>query len=172
MMRALLKRPRTVPSSPEPDTTPVMNLFMILIPFLIGVAAFSQLAVVDLAVSEPSPNEPEPTPEAPPLVVALDTHELLVGLGNEILGRGLTSTGLPPLASASLDPRPVPDGLVSLLSRLLKTARSRFPHLRRVIVAATPEVRCGDVVTGLDLCRAYGFVDVGLAGAQVWEGSR
>ena len=145
-MRASLtsRRPSAGLDGPELDVTPVMNMFIILIPFLLGMAAFTKLAAHEISLPGNQPVGVAQV-EAPPMVVAADASGLKVVVGDRVL------TTLPRLAGA-LDTA----GLAAAL---------RAAAVDRVVVAAAPDLSAAEVVACLDAARAAGCDDVGLAAA-------
>jgi biopolymer transport protein ExbD len=127
----------------ELDVTPVMNMFIILIPFLISMTAFTHLAVHDFSL--PANEGPGHTTERGdlPLTVAVGLAGLLVAEGDVVLSEL-------PREGASLD--------LEGLSRLLG---ARQPS--RLVLAVDQPIVTGEVVAILDACRAAGWNDVGLA---------
>ena len=149
-MRASLtsRRPSAGLDSPDLDVTPVMNMFIILIPFLVGMAAFTKLAAHEITLPGDQPAGVAAV-AAPPLVVTADAAGLKVVVGDRVLAEL-------PRRGAALDTA----GLVAAL-------RSAGPE--RIVVAAAPALLADEVVACLDAARAAGCDDVGLAAAPAAE---
>jgi biopolymer transport protein ExbD len=137
------RRPSAVAGVADLDVTPVMNMFIILIPFLISMAAFTRLAAQDFSL--PGNEEPEHTTERVdlPLTVAVGVAGLLVVQGDVVVAE------LPRLDSGQDLP-----GLTSVLRRQAPV---------RLVVAIDNPVTTAEIVACLDACRAAGCSDVGLA---------
>ena len=144
-------RPSSVNADASIDATPVMNMFVILIPFLVSMAAFSQLAVQRLALPGNEAAESAQTEDDAPLLVSVTRSEIVAMRGNRIIGTVERQD-----ASAELSTE---------LTPLLEEARQLFPRLDHVTLALADDVVCADVVTCFDVCRETGFVDVGVAEA-------
>ena len=144
-------RPSSVNADASIDATPVMNMFVILIPFLVSMAAFSQLAVQRLALPGNEAAESAQTEDDAPLLVSVTRSEIVAMRGNRIIGTVERQD-----ASAELSTE---------LTPLLEEARQLFPRLDHVTLALADDVVCADVVTCFDVCRETGFIDVGVAEA-------
>ena len=144
-------RPSSVNADASIDATPVMNMFVILIPFLVSMAAFSQLAVQRLALPGNEAAESAQTEDDAPLLVSVTRSEIVAMRGNRIIGTVERQD-----ASAELS---------NELTPLLEEARQLFPRLDHVTLALADDVVCADVVTCFDVCRETGFIDVGVAEA-------
>ena len=144
-------RPSSVNADASIDATPVMNMFVILIPFLVSMAAFSQLAVQRLALPGNEAAESAQTEDDAPLLVSVTRSEIVAMRGNRIIGTVERQD-----ASAELS---------NELTPLLEEARQLFPRLDHVTLALADDVVCADVVICFDVCRETGFVDVGVAEA-------
>ena len=147
---SILSRRPSAPGDPvEIDVTPVMNMFIILIPFLVSMAVFTHLATH--AVSLPADGSPGDAQLADqvPLTVAVATDRILVLQGD------VEITRLEVAAGGAVD--------AAVLRAVLTTERARRPQVGEVVVAVDDGVDCAGVVRCLDQCQAAGFTDVGLA---------
>lgn len=132
------------------DVTPIMNMFIILVPFLIGMAVFTQVAVQSFNLPGDEAAGEAQTRDELPLTVALAVDRLVVAHGDVVLGA---------LARSGADQ----DDEMAGLADILRRARLRLPLVGRVVVAVDDAIPCAVVVTCLDRCRESGFADVGLA---------
>ncbi len=149
LVRTTLRRPTEVAGAVvDLDVTPVMNMFIILIPFLVSMAVFSHLAVHSFSLpADEGPGEAKTADELP-LTVALAADRIVVARGEWTLGeaaRGESSYDWNALVTA------------------LESARVRLPQVDDVVVAVDDAVVCADVVGALDRCREAGYGEVGLA---------
>lgn len=141
---ASLSRVRPAPAGvADLDVTPVLNMFIILIPFLISMTAFTHLATHEFSL--PGNEGPGWTtgPEQLPLTVAVGTAGLLVAEGEVVL--------------VEFSRR---DGRLSL-EELAAVVRERMPA--RVVLAVDEPIATAEVVACLDACREAGCLDLGLA---------
>ncbi len=132
----------------ELDITPIMNVFVILVPFLLLTAVFAQTAMVDL-------NLPGTALDGAP-----DGAEAL-NLQVNILADGLRIDG----NAGSLEPIPRrQDGTLDLaaLAATLEQIRSEHISERSIIVAAASMIRYQAVVSVMDQCKHSGFVDISI----------
>ena len=172
-------RPSSVNADASIDATPVMNMFVILIPFLVSMAAFSQLAVQRLALPGNEAAESAQTEDDAPLLVSVTRSEIVAMRGNRIIGtverqaerqveRQVERRVGSPADRPNETRTTAPDTSAELsneLTPLLEEARQLFPRLDHVTLALADDVVCADVVTCFDVCRETGFVDVGVAEA-------
>ncbi len=134
------------------DVTPVMNMFVILIPFLVSMAVFTHLSVIEFtlppnvsAAMADQPQKPKP--------------RLTVRLGSDYLGIVLGENLLDSLA---VQDHQFPFDTLALR---LKNRRLEMDYHEEVIVAATDKIPFKYVVRVMDLCRLAGFEKVGLSSA-------
>ncbi|MEZ4649351.1 MAG: biopolymer transporter ExbD [Candidatus Eisenbacteria bacterium] len=170
-------RPSQVSADASIDATPVMNMFVILIPFLVSMAAFSQLAVQRLALPGNEAADVAQTEEDAPLLVSVTSAELLAMRGNRVVGRversvptqestTASTQTLKPASSSRQEPTSsLASTLRAELAPLIEECRRSFPGLDHLTLALADDVVCADVVTCFDVCRETGFVDVGVAEA-------
>jgi len=141
-------RPPTVAAGvAEVDVTAVLNMFTILIPFLVSMTAFSHLAVQAFRLPSDEAAGHAQTVEQMPLTVVLGLEEVTVAHTDLVL--------------ATVDRRA--GGAWVALEEAVVRARTARPAIVRVVVAVDDPVPCEDIVDCLDACRHGGFEDVGLA---------
>jgi len=141
------------------DVTPVMNMFIIiLIPFLVSMAVFSHLSVLEFSLPADGGTGRIADPEALPITVAMTSSELAVTRGEFILaslpkleapGSGYDfpalTTALAPLAPTGTD------------------AATTGDSPQNIVIAIDDSVVFADIVDCMDHCRLAGFSEVGLA---------
>lgn len=135
------------------DITPVMNMFIILIPFLVSMAVFTHHAIVDFtlpsnAVSANNDNKGELKLKI--TVVAHEKH-LLITLGEKVLDSISVVNG---------------DYDQIKLLKQLKSHRLKHNVQEDVVVAVKDKVLFKRVVNIMDDCKSAGFVRVGLSTAE------
>ncbi len=148
------RRPSASAKVADLDVTPVMNMFIILIPFLISMSAFTHLAShsFDLPGNEGAGHASERNEL--PMTVVLGQRQALVVQGDVELAHLMLPEMENPFAE-----------LVAFL-------QAEAPE--RVVVAVDGSVLTDQVVACLDACKAAGCEDVGLAdgtGALPWARS-
>ena len=138
----------------EPDdlnVIPVMNLFMVLIPFLLLGAAFYQIGVIPTSTPTHDPTASD-IPETPTTVAAnllIEPDRLVVTFA---------STSLTPEELEEIAGRfPNRDGRhdVDALRRHLRQIKSRYPESTTMTVLPHDRLDCQSLVTILDSAREY-----------------
>ena len=142
------RRPGLNAATAELDVTPVMNMFIILIPLLIGMAAFTKLTVHELNLPGDADLSRTVAQERPPLVVAVGEAGVLIAAGDVVLAEL-------PRKQTALDSEEL--DLAALTAVLTAQAADR------VVLAVDGEIAADEVVACLDAARAAGCTDVGLA---------
>ncbi len=137
------RRPSAIAGVADLDVTPVMNMFIILIPFLISMTAFAHLATHEFSLPGDEGSAHATERHELPLTVAVGVPGLVVVKGDVVLGE------LPRLGD-ELDLA----GLVALLSGQTS---------EKLVVAVDDPIATAEVVACLDACRAAGLNDVALA---------
>ncbi|HEX3019764.1 MAG TPA: biopolymer transporter ExbD [Chitinispirillaceae bacterium] len=146
------RKPSEAAEVPDIDVTPVMNMFVILIPFLVSMAVFTHMSIIEFTLP---PNvsafmASQPQKPHPRLTVRLGSDYLGIVMGEELLD-SLTVQG----QSFPFD---------SLAERL-KVHRIKLDYREEIIVAATDKISFKYVVRVMDICRIAGFEKVGLSSA-------
>jgi len=141
----------------ELDITPVMNLFIIIIPFLITMAVFTHVYVVDFGVPPNVGAGLDQSQGKPKLriTVVLAPEFVAVTHGDKMLDSLQAPGGVPPV-----------DSLKACLAR----RRMQSDIHDEVVVAVRDAVVFDNVVKVMDACRASGFVKLGLSSAAEQAG--
>lgn len=140
--------PSAVAGAADLNVIPVLNMFTILIPFLVSMAAFSHLAVQTVSLPGDERSDQAQLAEALPVTVLLGRERILVAHGDRCLAE------LPALGGAAD---------LAGLAEALTAARAAAPVPARLVLAVEDGVRAATLVACLDCCRAAGFSDLGLA---------
>jgi len=146
-----LPAPTSAADIPELDVTPVMNMFVILIPFLVSMAVFTHLAVLKFSVP---PNigsnlGGDGKPKLKVTVVLAPTY-VAITHGEQML-----------------DSIPAPKGEYDFgqLESKLVVRRNQADIVDETVVAVRDEVPLKHIVAVMDRCRLAGFVKIGLSNA-------
>lgn len=140
--------PARLAEAPAVDVTPIMNMFIILIPFLISMAVFSHLTVLQFSLpADGGPGRAVADAEIP-LTIAMTEMEIAITRGEVILAT------VPALESGH--------DFNQLLSSLQGVIKNHSAA-ESVVVAVDDGVVFDDVVHCMDYCRQAGFSDIGLA---------
>lgn len=132
------------------DMTPVMNLFIVLIPFLMSMAAFTQLAIIDFSLP-PAQAEGGETGASKELDISI----VVTQSGFRIVGTG-----------KKLDLVPKVRGKYQLekLRILLKAIKFQYPSQKSVVLVFDANTLYDDIIKFMDVCRESQFPDIGLSG--------
>jgi biopolymer transport protein ExbD len=151
----LLGKGRRKQEDPELEMTPVMNIFMVLIPFLLLTAVFVRIAV--LQVSLPTGSGGGGGGSAPPqntvLVILVITED-----GKFQLQTTASQTQFDALYSLGENKYDF-EGLVNQLKRL----KTDLPWVEELILRPEENVKYEIVVKVMDRCREEGFPNISFA---------
>ena len=157
MQLSLFERNKPVSESGEDneiDVAPVMNMFIILVTFLISMTVFTHIAILEFTLP-------------PNVATGLDQSKgkpllrLTVRLGSDYMGIVL--------GDKLLDSLPVDDGKFPFeaFAARLKERRTGAGIGDEIVIASRDEIAFKQVVHVMDLCRDAGFAKVGLSSATV-----
>jgi biopolymer transport protein ExbD len=133
------------------DVTPYMNLFMVLIPFLVSMAVFTQLSVVDFSLPPSQTEGGEGTEENKELDISI----VITSEGFRIVGTG-----------KKLDLVQKVHGQYQFeqLRVLLKAIKFQYPSQKSVVLVMESDILYDDIIRFMDICRESQFPDIGLSG--------
>ena len=155
-MKLSLFRTNQPPSELEPaadiDVTPVMNMFIILIPFLVSMAVFTHLSIIEFSLPPnvgTAMNNEEVKPK-PKLTIRVGDDYMGIVLGENLM-----------------DSLPVINGiyLFDSLGMLLKLRKEELDYHEEIIVASLDRIPFKRIVAVMDLCRDAGLDNIGLSSA-------
>lgn len=133
------------------DVTPVMNLFMVLIPFLVSMAVFTHIAVIDFSLP-PAQTENndggEETKELDISIVITAEGFRIVGTGNKL----------------DLIQKDRGQYQYEQLRVLLKAIKFQYPSQKSVVLVLESDILYDDIIKFMDICRESQFPDIGLSG--------
>ncbi|MFP4521321.1 MAG: ExbD/TolR family protein [Fibrobacterota bacterium] len=136
------------------DVTPVMNILVILIPFLVSMAVFTQIAVIQFSLPPAAEGGGESQEQAP----QEKKLELTVIISSD---SGFTITGtnrrfrINKTAGGSYDFKKLKD--------FLQSVKRDYPSHEDVILLAGQEVIYDDIIQTMDICRESKFPNIGLS---------
>ncbi|MBY8966784.1 biopolymer transporter ExbD [Algiphilus sp.] len=137
MISKLHKR-RRAPTS-ELQITAFMNLMVVLVPFLLITAVFSQLAVLELALPEPASESSDEPPLPPGLRVVVRADAVTVTAGDRPV------QSFPRAEDGAID--------TEALGALLSEIKARGPDETAITLLLEPTVAYEDLVTVMDTVR-------------------
>ena len=135
------------------DVTPVMNVFVILIPFLVSMAVFTHVSIIDFSVPSDMGQGTGQSDGKPKQKLTLLITESFIGISE---GENL------------LDSIPrLDNGLYAfdLLSQTLAVRRFQSDFQDEIIVAVRDGVAFKYAVKAMDVSRECGFSKIGISGA-------
>lgn len=132
------------------DVTPVMNLFMVLIPFLVSMAVFTHMAVLDFSLP-PAQDQSSAGAESKELDISI----VVTTQGFRIVGTG-----------KKLEMVETVRGQYQFdqLRALLQAIKFQYPSQQSVVLVLDADVLYDDIVKFMDICRESQFPDIGLSG--------
>jgi len=142
----------------ELDITPLMNIFIILVAFLISMAIFTRLAIVEFTLppnvdSEMNNSQEKPQPK---LTVRIDKQYVGLVLGDKLLDSlPLVNNEFP----------------FDTLSTRLRVRSLEADFKGEVVVASVDQIPFKTIVKAMDICRSAGFSKVGLSSATTDPGA-
>ena len=147
-----LRSPSEVAEAIDIDVTPVMNMFIILIPFLVSMAVFTHLAIIEFSLPPNVGTGLDDSKGKPKLklTVVVTPEYLAITHGENML-----------------DSIPMADGVYDMaaLAQKLGAHREKVEEKNEIIVAVRDVVRFKNAVKVMDLCRDNGFKKIGLSSA-------
>jgi len=149
--------PSAMGEDTEIDVAPVMNMFIILVTFLISMAVFTHVAILEFSLP-PNVGTGLDQSQGKPKV------KLTVRVGSDYIG--IVS------GDKLLDSLPVAGGKFPFdtLAALIKKRRAETAIQDEVVIASRDEIAFKQVVRVMDICREAGFDKTGLSSATADPG--
>lgn len=138
----------------EVNMTAVMNIFLILIPFLLLTAVFAKIAVLELSL----PTGGGGGDGAPPPEKAMLVFIAITANGDMRIQTGSESTQFSIIYAKSNSEYDY-DTLIEQLSRL----KAEYPWLEELVLRPEESVKYDVIIKVMDRCREQGFPNVALA---------
>jgi biopolymer transport protein ExbD len=134
------------------DVTPGMNMFIILIPFLVSMAVFTHLSIIEFSLPPnvgAGMNNSDEKPK-PKLTVRIGADYLGIVLGDRLLDSLTVNADEYPFDS---------------LGARISVRQDELQYTGEVIIASLDAVPFKHIVRVMDLCRAAGLEKIGLSSA-------
>jgi len=134
------------------DVTPVMNMFIILIPFLVSMAVFTHLSIIEFSLPPnvgTGMNSANEKPK-PKLTIRIGTDYIGIVFGDQLLDSLVVEDSAYPFDSLGM----------RIIAR-----KKQLNYSDEVIVATQDAVPFKHVVQVMDLCRDAGLEKIGLSSA-------
>ncbi|MCA9743534.1 MAG: biopolymer transporter ExbD [Deferribacteres bacterium] len=139
-------------SSDDVNITPVMNLFLVLVPFLLLTTEFVRIAVLELSL--PSQNQSSSRQEKsqkPPILVLLAIDDS----GFEIKAPGMRFEKIL---------RQGTNFQFSTLARELKRIKAQYGDTEEITIQPSEAILYDTIVDVMDTCRDNGFPNISVSG--------
>ena len=137
------------------DMTPMMNMLIILISFLVTMVVFTHLAVIRFDLPTSSQATEAAGDSASNAAPEIDLTLAISEGGFQIIGEGKKQDPIPKTR----------DGYdFTGLGNALAQLRAQYPSARSVVLLIEPDVLYEDIVATMDVCRERRFPDVLLSG--------
>jgi len=136
------------------DVTPAMSVFIVCIPFLMSMAVFSQMAVVEFSLP-PATSGVSTASETPAETKTLDISIVITPDGFQIVGTGKKLDIVPRLRGKFQ---------FDHLQGLLKAIKFEYPSQKSVVLVLDSDILYDDIIRFMDVCRESQFPDIGLSG--------
>lgn len=135
------------------EITPVMNLFLVLVPFLLLTAVFVRIAILELSL--PSTNQDNTPPRTePPKAIVLNVLTIRAE-GFELKSPGFKFGAIRKVNNEFDWPK-----LIDALQQI----KEKYPDSEDVVVAPEDKVKYEIVVKVMDRCRENGFTNISISG--------
>ena len=138
------------------DMTPMMNMLIILISFLVTMVVFTQLAVIKFNL--PPSGENQSASQAPADTVTHQDVDITVVLsenGFQIIGEGRKLDPIPKGTKGYDYPR---------LGQFMKTLKDTYPTAESVVLLIDSNIVYQDIITAMDVMRENKFPNILLSG--------
>ena len=130
------------------DVTPIMNMFVILIPFLVSMAVFTHYSVLNFGLPpNASVGGGGPKQKDLKLTVVMKKENLLFVLGDSVLQEQTY----------------VPEELSEVTESALKEFKPSLKIKNQVILAINDDIEFDYIVDVMDVCRNQGFEKIALS---------
>lgn len=139
--------------SKEPDDlniTPIMNIFLILVPFLLLTAVFVQISIHEFSLPTGETSEQQAEPEKKPVVTLLTITES----GFQLKTQGKNFPDIPKDSN---------DYDYASLVAALDEVRSMHTGAEDIILAPASSIKYEIIIRVMDRCRENGFLNISIS---------
>ncbi len=134
------------------NITPVMNLFLVLVPFLLLTAVFVRIAVLELSLPSLSQqSQAAPKPDKPIVIILLAINKD----GFELKAPAMKFQPIP-LKNESYQ--------FDVLRKNLERIKARYPDTEEITIQPGDDVLYEIIVKVMDACRESGFPNISISG--------
>ncbi len=168
MAKAATGRSHRVRHIPELDLLPVMNLFCVIIPFLLLSASFLEITVIEMAPTEGISSSGVGTTSLQRSEEELLQPKVIMTDSDMFLGTVFGTRHVSSVFMEERDGQMVPsydfDSLGSALANLREELNREFETIpvHKIVILTSDEVRYDNIVLTIDVCGDNGFDEPGL----------
>ena len=133
---------------------PVMNIFLLLIPFLLLTAAFVQLAIVEISLPTLNKNRSKQVQQKPKnlVLILLSVKER----GFQLKSPGFKFQPVNKINNNKYNYKKIVEQL--------KQIKNKHPHAEDIIISPEAKVKYDIIIKVMDRCRETGYPNVSLSG--------
>ncbi len=153
-MRELFRNKRKGKKTMELFTSPVLNLFIILIPFLLITAVFVQTSVIDLSLpsgKNKTTSEEMKAPKEKLLILSIAPQGFYLILGEKLL---------------KIIPKEEDTFSFTKLGEILQKVKDEFPEQTSIIIEADDGIIYDHIIHAMDQCRNCGLINISLSASK------
>lgn len=132
------------------NITPVMNIFLILVPFLLLTAVFVRISILEFSL--PSTDEPSQTPLNNPIVTIL----AITDKGFELKTMGIQFPFIVKQENDEFD--------FGTLVEKLNQVKKVYQETEDIIIAPQASIKYDTIIKVMDRCRENGFPNISISG--------
>ena len=153
LKQSIQRRLRGHAGEADVNLTAVMNIFLILIPFLLLTATFMRIAVLDLTLPSLDRSNRQATAQKPQSVVLnilqIDEDGFKLNSPNLKFSKVNKANG---------------DLNWALLAEQLGHVKEKYPDTEDIIISPADVIRYKTIITVMDRCREAGFPNISISG--------
>ena len=153
LKQSLRRKLRGHAGETELNLTAVMNIFLILIPFLLLTAVFVRIAVLELAL--PNLNRQAPLTQEKKSKSTILNILLIQRTGFELKSPDLRFTPIP-TKNRRYD--------WESLKQQLEKVKTKYPESEDIIISPENEIKYDTIISVMDRCREAGFPNIPISG--------
>ena len=168
MAKAATGRSHRVRHAPELDLLPVMNLFCVIIPFLLLSASFLEITVIEMCPTEGISASGAGTTSLAQSEEQLLQPKVIITDDEMFLGTVFGTRHVSFVLLENRDGEIVPTYDFNALSESLKSLREEldaaFPTIpvNKIIILTVEDIRYENIITTIDICKDHKFDQPGL----------
>jgi len=137
------------------ELTPMMNVLVILVPFMVTMAVFTQIAAINFSLPPALAEGEGDGPQDNKAQQTLDISVAMTDAGFTVTGTGQVMPLIPKRAG-KYD--------LEALNKVLRAVKMKYPQQEDIVLLIEQEVVYQDIVSVMDLCREAHFPNIGLSG--------